>query len=183
MNGLEDDEEFDYEADPVPTASAKKTGPARLAPRLGGVPPARRAQVRPVARPQTGSPNTLLYMGMGFMGAVIVGLLGLIAVLAFQRPAGAGTGASAAAAPTPASGVIAPAPNAGAAAGTPPRMVLAEFKALYDDPAKRPIIIDVRGADAYAQEHIAGAISVPGSDLAAQLAKLPQDKLIVAYCQ
>jgi len=183
MSGYQDGEEFEYEEDSV-RPPPRKAGSVRPTAPAGRVQPAQRAQVRPVARPQTAARNTMLYMGMGFMGAVIVGLLGIIAVLALQRTSGAGTGAPAlGGAPTAASGAIAPAPNAGAAAGTPPRIALAEFKALYDNPAQRPVIVDVRAADAYAQGHIAGAISVPGSDLAAQLAKLPKDKLIVAYCQ
>jgi hypothetical protein len=65
----------------------------------------------------------------------------------------------------------------------PPRMSLEAFKALYDDPAKRPLIIDVRAAESYAAGHITGAISFPESDVDARVAELPKDKLIVAYCQ
>jgi 3-mercaptopyruvate sulfurtransferase SseA len=65
----------------------------------------------------------------------------------------------------------------------PPRMSLEAFKALYDDPAKRPLIIDVRAAESYAAGHITGSISFPESDVDARVAELPKDKLIVAYCQ
>jgi rhodanese-related sulfurtransferase len=62
-------------------------------------------------------------------------------------------------------------------------MALDEFKALYDDPAKRPLILDVRAKDAFDAGHITGAISFPESDVDARVAELPKDKLIVAYCQ
>jgi len=65
----------------------------------------------------------------------------------------------------------------------PPRMSLDAFKKLYDDPAQRPLIIDVRAAESYAAGHIKGAISFPESDVDARIAELPKDKLIIAYCQ
>jgi len=61
--------------------------------------------------------------------------------------------------------------------------LLDEFKALYDDPAKRPLILDVRAKDAFDAGHITGAISFPESDVDARVAELPKDKLIIAYCQ
>jgi len=75
-----------------------------------------------------------------------------------------------------------PKPTA-AAGGEPPRISLQEFKALYDDPAKRPIILDVRTLSAYRQGHIKGAISFPEADVDKRAGELPKDKLIVAYCQ
>jgi hypothetical protein len=84
-------------------------------------------------------------------------------------------------------------PNAGATpttpratatpGGDPPRMALQEFKALYDDPARRPVILDVRGSSSYEEGHIKGAISFPEADVDDRVAELPRDKLIVAYCQ
>jgi hypothetical protein len=67
--------------------------------------------------------------------------------------------------------------------GTPPRMALDEFKALYDDPAKRPLILDVRSKELYAQGHIPGAVSFPESEMDARVGELPRDRLIIAYCQ
>lgn len=64
-----------------------------------------------------------------------------------------------------------------------PRMPLDQFLALYDDPAKRPLIIDVRAKESYDQGHIAGAISFPEADVDTRINELPKDKLIVAYCQ
>jgi len=64
-----------------------------------------------------------------------------------------------------------------------PRMPLEEFKKLYDDPAKRPLIIDVRAKEAFDAGHIEGAISFPESDVDTRIGELPKDKLVVAYCQ
>lgn len=76
-------------------------------------------------------------------------------------------------------------PAATTAANVPPRMAIGEFKALYDDPAKRPLIVDVRPVASYAEGHIAGAISMPETDIDTLVAsnQVPKDKLIVAYCQ
>ena len=63
-----------------------------------------------------------------------------------------------------------------------PRMSMEDFKALYDDPAKRPIIIDVRTASGYDAGHIKGAISFPEEQIATLVSQLPKDKLVVAYC-
>lgn len=64
-----------------------------------------------------------------------------------------------------------------------PRMEFAEFMALYNDPARRPVIVDVRNPSAYAAGHIEGAINIPEAEVAARVAEFPKDKLIVAYCQ
>lgn len=64
-----------------------------------------------------------------------------------------------------------------------PRISLAAFKTLYDDPAQRPLILDVRGADQYATGHIPGAQSFPESELALRAAGLPRERLITLYCQ
>jgi hypothetical protein len=66
---------------------------------------------------------------------------------------------------------------------TPPRMALADFKTLYDNPATRPIILDVRSSDLYEAGHIKGAISFPEADVDTRVGELPKDRLIVAYCQ
>jgi hypothetical protein len=75
-------------------------------------------------------------------------------------------------------------PNAAAQPNSDvPRMPLEEFKALYDDPAKRPIILDVRAKEAYDEGHIEGAISFPEVDVDTRISELPKDRLIIAYCQ
>ncbi|HUP27191.1 MAG TPA: rhodanese-like domain-containing protein, partial [Chloroflexia bacterium] len=63
-----------------------------------------------------------------------------------------------------------------------PRIAMDDFKTLYDDTAKRPVIIDVRSKDAYDLGHIRGSISFPEADIAARIKELPKDKLVVAYC-
>lgn len=63
-----------------------------------------------------------------------------------------------------------------------PRISMDEFKALYDDPAKRPVIIDVRAASGYDAGHIKGAINFPEEQIATLVSQLPKDKLVVAYC-
>src|SRR5215212_4610202 len=65
----------------------------------------------------------------------------------------------------------------------PPRITLAAFKALYDNPATRPLILDVRDPVTYADGHISGAVSFPEADVDSRVSELPKDKLIVAYCQ
>jgi len=86
-------------------------------------------------------------------------------------------------------GGVDPAPGPNPATPTPdtslepPRISLEDFKALYDDPAKRPFIIDARDDFFYQEGHIKGAISFPLADVDDRASELPKDKLIVAYCQ
>ncbi len=186
MSYTPDEGEFDldYEEEPPP--------PRRVPQQRAAAPPgaARRnaPSVQPASRPATlrapaPARSTVASMVLGFMGAVIVGLLVLIVVVLLQRPNTAPVASGGTTNLPAASGGAPPPAGAPAAGGVPPRMPLAEFKALYDDPTKRPVIVDVRAADVYAQGHIVGAISIPQSDLGAKLAELPKNKLVVAYCQ
>jgi 3-mercaptopyruvate sulfurtransferase SseA len=112
----------------------------------------------------------------GIIGAIIVGLMVVIWLLT-QQNNNAGPGPVAA---------VTPGVNTGAtimSEQTAPRMPIDEFKALYDNPSSRPIIIDVRAKQAYDEGHIAGAISFPEAEVDARIAELPKDKLIIAYCQ
>jgi hypothetical protein len=114
-------------------------------------------------------------------------LLSQLGTFQFQRkyPGGDPSGTT----PTPVKPPNAPTPTPGpptptvVETGPPPRIPLAEFKALYDDPARRPYIIDVRAIESYQAGHIKGAISFPEADVDARVGELPRDKLIVAYCQ
>ena len=45
------------------------------------------------------------------------------------------------------------------------------------------VLLDVRPAQEYSAGHIAGALSMPVSDLASRLSELPTDKEYVAYCR
>jgi 3-mercaptopyruvate sulfurtransferase SseA len=61
------------------------------------------------------------------------------------------------------------------------RIVWDDFKKLYDD--KAVLVVDVRGADAYAAGHIPGSRSIPLDEIgrhADELQKL--NKPIVVYC-
>ncbi|HUS14207.1 MAG TPA: rhodanese-like domain-containing protein [Chloroflexia bacterium] len=141
--------------------------------------PARRPQGRVAAPPprQGMSPNVL----MGFMGGMIIGLLGLVVLLLLQNRTPGGS-ASPGIVPTSAP-ISADAPTVAGGGAEAERMTLEDFKKLYDDPAKRPLIVDVRAKDAYDQGHIEGAVSVPESDIDTRFKEIPRDKLVVAYCQ
>jgi len=63
-----------------------------------------------------------------------------------------------------------------------PRVTAEEAKAAFDNGAA--IIVDVRDTDAYAASHIAGALSVPLSQIEADPGGLDLDKeqWIISYC-
>ena len=45
------------------------------------------------------------------------------------------------------------------------------------------IVVDVRGANAFAKGHVKGAINIPHRDMtASRMAEYPKDKLFVVYC-
>ena len=126
------------------------------------------------------------YVMGALVGALVVGLMAVAYLL--------GTGASTATrsggpvssgAQSGQSGQSLPtAPAAGGqAASEPPRISMGDFKALYDDPAARPMIIDVRTRQVYDEGHIKGAVSFPEGEVDARISELPKDRLIVAYCQ
>ncbi|MDQ6693776.1 MAG: rhodanese-like domain-containing protein [Chloroflexota bacterium] len=137
------------------------------------------------ARPRSVQPppDRFPYVIGALIGLAVAGLLG-VAYLLGTGSKGGNTSPSAAQLPqagTNGSGSQAAQPAA--STGKPPRIALADFKKMYDDPAKRPLIIDVRGKDVYDQGHIKGAISLPQADIDSRVAELPKDKFIVAYCQ
>jgi len=110
----------------------------------------------------------------GVIGALVVGLMLVIFLLLSNNKSNN----------TPIVAQPSGTPQPTAAAGSdPPRIPLDEFKALYDDPAKRPMIIDVRAAASYDEGHITGAISFPEADVDTRINEIPKDKLVVAYCQ
>jgi rhodanese-related sulfurtransferase len=45
-----------------------------------------------------------------------------------------------------------------------------------------PFVIDVRGASEYAEGHVEGAVNIPLGQLERQLARVPQDRAVVTYC-
>ena len=61
-----------------------------------------------------------------------------------------------------------------------PRISLADAKKDYD--AGDAVIIDVRDAAAYKQEHIKGSLNITLANLAASTDKIPKGKKVIAYC-
>jgi 3-mercaptopyruvate sulfurtransferase SseA len=113
----------------------------------------------------------------GIIGAMVVGLALVIWLLMQSNSNNNNAGPVAA---------VTPGVNTGAtimSEQTAPRMPIDQFKALYDNPATRPVIIDVRAKQSYDEGHIAGAISFPEAEADARIAELPKDRLIIAYCQ
>jgi hypothetical protein len=60
------------------------------------------------------------------------------------------------------------------------RISLADAKKDFD--AGKAVIVDVRDANAYAQEHIKGSLNIPLAELNGSADKLPKGKKIIAYC-
>lgn len=80
-----------------------------------------------------------------------------------------------------------PAPAAQAAPAAPadplaeaPRISAADAKKALD--AGQAILVDVRGLDAWQDEHAKGAVSIPVNEIYARLGELPKNKQIIAYC-
>ena len=119
------------------------------------------------------------YIMGGLIGAMVVGLM-LVVFLIISNNNNKGTPTVQNPGTVP--GATVPA-NEQATGDPPPRMDIDEFKKLYDDPARRPMIIDVRPTQAFEEGHIAGAVSIPETEVDVVLAKIPRDKLVVAYCQ
>ena len=72
-----------------------------------------------------------------------------------------------------------PGPPADPAAEAP-RISVADAKKALD--AGKAVLVDVRSAMSYEQEHAKGAISLPTHEIAARMSELPKDKQIITYC-
>ena len=46
----------------------------------------------------------------------------------------------------------------------------------------RAVALDVRPAEAFEEERIAGAVNIPEEEVTARAGELPREKLVVAYC-
>ena len=44
-----------------------------------------------------------------------------------------------------------------------------------------PMVIDVRGASAFREGHIAGAVHIPGDEIERSLGDIPRDRPVVTY--
>ncbi len=67
-----------------------------------------------------------------------------------------------------------------ATAADVPRISVEDAKKEFD--AGAALIVDSRGEQAYAQEHITGSINLPGGSAEEKFAALPKDKKIFVYC-
>lgn len=124
----------------------------------------------------------------GIIGALVVGLMVVIYLLTTRNNTPVPTVAINPTVPANSAAPTAMVVNpVGAQSGEvpAPRMELKDFMALYNDPdpAKRPLVVDVRPKDAYNEGHIRGAVSIPEAEVDARIAEFPKDRLIVAYCQ
>lgn len=63
---------------------------------------------------------------------------------------------------------------------TAPRISAADAKKAVD--AGKAVLVDVRSAQSYQQEHAKGALSVPTHEIAKRMSELPKDKQIITYC-
>ncbi|HEX3131253.1 MAG TPA: rhodanese-like domain-containing protein [Thermoanaerobaculia bacterium] len=61
-----------------------------------------------------------------------------------------------------------------------PRISAADAKKALD--AGQAVLVDVRGLDAWQDEHAKGAVSIPVNELYTRLGELPKDKQVIAYC-
>ena len=70
------------------------------------------------------------------------------------------------------------------APNTPPdnvrRVTIAELRDMIDQ--GKAVAVDVRGDEAYKQEHIKGALNIPENQLTTRAGELPKDKLLAFYC-
>jgi rhodanese-related sulfurtransferase len=57
-----------------------------------------------------------------------------------------------------------------------------DLKRAADANPQSVVILDTRKPDAFAEEHIEGAINIPGEELESRLSELPKNKAIVPYC-
>jgi rhodanese-related sulfurtransferase len=57
-----------------------------------------------------------------------------------------------------------------------------DLKGALDRMAGRLQVIDTRDAQAYASEHIPGAIHIPTDELPQRLGELPKDRELIPYC-
>ncbi len=184
-DGADDGDEEELPPSPRRTAPPPRT--TRVAPAAARPPAGTRTPTTVAARRAAARPPQRDTFPLAVSAVVVVLLLGMMAVFVLNRsdsvtPAAApvATVAGAAVPVTAPANAATAAPDAQAAV---PRMALADFKALYDNPAQRPLILDVRAKENYDQGHIAGSINFPEADLDARVKELPKDKLIIAYCQ
>jgi rhodanese-related sulfurtransferase len=57
-----------------------------------------------------------------------------------------------------------------------------DLKHALDERKSQIVVLDTRTSDAFAEEHVSGAINIPEAELAQRLKELPKNKEIVPYC-
>jgi rhodanese-related sulfurtransferase len=57
-----------------------------------------------------------------------------------------------------------------------------DLKHALEERKDQIVVLDTRTADAYAEEHIPGAVNIPEAELESRLKELPKNKEIVPYC-
>src|SRR5258708_34911026 len=57
-----------------------------------------------------------------------------------------------------------------------------DLKHALDERKEQIVVLDTRTADAYAEEHIPGAVNIPEAELETRLKELPNNKEIIPYC-
>lgn len=57
-----------------------------------------------------------------------------------------------------------------------------DLKTRLDSAPGEVVVIDVRDPESFAKEHIRGSSNIPADEMVTQLARLPKDRTIVAYC-
>lgn len=70
---------------------------------------------------------------------------------------------------------------AGLLRGDHPQITAADLLALPE--GQRPLVLDVRTADEFAEDHLPGAKHIPVDGLRSHLGELPKDRSIVTYCR
>jgi hypothetical protein len=114
------------------------------------------------------STNSRNWMLIGFITLIVIGVA-LIALPLFTSVS-APPAAPTSAAPRLDQG---PAPEV-------PRVSVDEAHAAYQ--SKQAVFVDVRDTDQYAAGHVAGALSIPLSELDSRLNELDQAQWIITYC-
>ncbi len=137
------------------------------------------------------------YVMGGVIGALVVGLMLVVFLISSNggntsnggvNPPAGGAGVTTlpnAAQSNPTVGAVGTVLNSATSVNAiePVRMPITDFMKLYNDPAKRPLIVDVRSKAAFDEGHIAGSVSIPDAEAVSRLSEFPKDKLVIAYCQ
>ncbi|MEB3222342.1 MAG: rhodanese-like domain-containing protein [Candidatus Sericytochromatia bacterium] len=76
----------------------------------------------------------------------------------------------------------APASQAPSAPTAAPERVTPEQVAVRQQAGEAFVVVDVRSAAAYTQEHIEGAVHAAWADISQGRASLPRDKTLLLYC-